>query len=223
MHEYRRKFALCCAAALITMSAGATAGGFAPASHGTPFEGTDDFLFDPTIPLEGALAAISCVGTASTGNPLQPCPEGSSVRVRALPGQSRIETDDTRFGGVLTVSANADLDPEYAGPVWGIWHLAVDAGEGGWRGVWFGKRVFAPDPSSSGPGTWITDTRLIGYGTGSLRGLRVIANETVVTFTPIPVPYEALAYFGIPGVCPGGTCPPEGALEGRILQLHAHH
>jgi hypothetical protein len=216
--------ALCCVAALLSVGMPAAAAQHAPDARGTPFEGTDDFLFDPNVPIDAALSAIACADGAPTGNPLQPCPEGSAIRVRGLPGQSIVETDDARFQGTMTIVANADFDPQYAGVVWGLWRLRLGSGEGGWRGVWYGRRVFAADPSPGVPDAWITDIRLIGNGvSGATLGLRVAAHETVITYTPIPLPYEALAYFGVTGVCPYGTCPPEGEIDGRIIQLRPDH
>lgn len=225
MHQRQISPVLCCAAVLLAPGMPAGAGQPAADARGMPFAGTDDFLFDPNVPFDQALTAIACVDGAPTGNPLQPCPEGSAVRVRGLPGLSILETDDTRFGGMMRITANADFDARYAGVVWGLWRLSLNSVDGAWRGVWYGRRVFAPDPASPDSPAWVTDIRLIGNGVaGAALGLRVAAHETVVTYTPIPLPYEALVYFGLPpGVCLSGTCPPEGEIEGSIVRPQADH
>jgi hypothetical protein len=192
--------------------------GTAPRRNWTRFEGTDDLAFDPGIPLaallETLLQTVSCVATPPTGDPFVPCPEGSRVRVRGLTGQSLIQTTDPRFSGVATFVANGNLDPEYSGPVQGRWRLDdLASGNGAWEGIWHGRRTLVPGPAGN---VWIGELQLVGSGSGSVAGLRVQARETIFTYTPLPFPYEALLYFGFPGVCPSGVCPPEAFIEGSI-------
>ncbi len=209
-------------AALALSASGLFAGG----SHGArrrAFQATDDWLFDPTAPLSDLLAKVQCVDGSPTGNPLAPCTEGSRVRVRDLPSGSRVLSSDSRFTGAMIVVSNGDLDEGYAGPVWGSWDLDLATGDGRWEGVWYGKRRFHPDPSGTTPGTWVATLHLVGYGTGVLEGHVATATATEYSFTALPVPYEALAFLGLPGVCPpGGACPPEGVFRGHIV-ASLHH
>jgi hypothetical protein len=214
--------ALMTLAALGLAADGLLAGGAHHASR-TRFQATDDWLFDPSAPLDELLAKVECVDGAPTGNPLAPCPEGSRVRVRDLPSGSLVLSRDSRFSGAMTVVSNGDLDPSYAGPVWGSWDLGLATGDGRWQGVWYGKRRFHPDQSGTTPGTWVSTLHLVGYGTGSLDGHVATATATEYSFTALPVPYEALAFLGFPGVCPpGAACPPEGVLRGLIF-APPHH
>jgi len=176
----------------------------------TDIQGSDDFLFDPSVPLDPLLAAIDCVNGDPTGNPLQPCSPGSRIRIRELPALSMMSSSDPRFGGLAVVVANANFDPQYAGQVWGRWSLVVGTGEGLWEGTWQGTRTRQPGGGPAGGDAWTTQIHFVGLGSGSVEGLHVSASETVVTFTPLPIPYEAL------GFCTPGSCPAEGAIVGRL-------
>jgi hypothetical protein len=192
----------------------------------TSLSAEDDFLFDPALLadptlLEQLLSTITCPGHESTGNPLLPCPPGSRVRIRRLTTQSALDASDPRFSGLQTTTINGNLDSHYAGRVWGRWTLQLDSGEGVWHGTWHGRRTRIPDGAGPGADSWIADAFLSGYGTGSLAGWRVRARESAVTYTPFPVPYEALAFLGLPGPCAGGECPPEGLIEGTLVRLHS--
>jgi len=205
--------ALSCVAVLTASGPVVSAADVAPPQAGiwTDVQGTDDFLFDPAIPLDPLLAAIDCVQGQPTGNPALPCSPGSRVRIRELLAQSLFQTNDPRLSGVATIIASANFGPDYAGQVWGRWSLVVGGGAGFWEGSWQGTRTLTPGGNPMGGDAWTTAIRFIGFGSGSAAGLRVAASETVVTYTPLPIPYEAL------GFCVPGSCPPEGTIVGRIF------
>jgi len=189
----------------------------------TPFTATDDFWFSPALLtnpdlLQKLLSAVECPGHEPTGDPLTPCPPGSAVEVRGFPYVSVIEGSDPRFSGREIGVANANLDADYAGRVWGLWTLRLASGGGSWRGIWYGSRSFIPEGGGRGVDTWLSELHLSGFGAGPLAGLRVRATESVVTYTPLPFPYEALEPLQVPGPCSNGECPPEGMVEGRILE-----
>jgi hypothetical protein len=176
------------------------------------FHATDDFLFNPSVPPDALFAAIQCVHGESTGNPVQPCSPGSRMHIRGVVAQSTITSTDPRFAGTETVTVNANLDVEYAGPAWGRWSLAVEGDAGWWEGGWHGTRTRIAGGSPLGGDAWVTHIELDGFGFGALEGLRVDASEQIVTFTPLPLPYEAL------GFCIPAACPAEGAITGRIVE-----
>jgi hypothetical protein len=199
--------------ALLVVSGAAADRGHAASSRAdwVDFQATDDFVFDPSLPLDPLLAAIDCINGESMNNPVQPCSPGSRIRIRGVLSQSAIASSEPRFTGIETVTVNANLDPQYSGQAWGGWSLAVGEGLGLWEGTWRGSRTHTPGGGPTGGDAWTTRIELIGFGSGSVAGLHVTASETIVTFAPLPLPYEAL------GFCVPGACPPEGAITGRIL------
>jgi hypothetical protein len=123
---------------------------------------------------------------------------------------SAIISGDPRFAGTETVTANANFNAQYAGQVWGRWNLVVDGGAGDWDGTWHGTRTYHPGEGPAGGDAWVAEIELVGAGSGSVEHLHVSASERILTYTAIPVPYEAL------GVCAPGTCPAEGAIQGHL-------
>ena len=121
------------------------------------------------------------------------------------------------FNGVALFTLNGNLDATYSGPVWGTWmvvpaatcdpSLLVDP-EVYWKGKWRGKRTRMCD----GPMCrWVGALELVGRGYGEgLAGQHFKGTETILTFTPLPLPYELL------GICTPPACPPEGIITGTI-------
>jgi len=191
--------------------------------HRTPFTAKDDFRLDPSLLgnsrlVELLLRTIECPGHEPTGDILQPCPPGSPTRVRGLPFLSVVEADTAAFTGYIVGTASGDLEPDYGGRVWGLWTLRLSSRDGAWTGLWYGTRTYHAPARGDEGGAWLTEIHLTGFGTGSLSGRRVRATESVVTYTPLPFPYEVLEYLQLPGPCVNGVCPPEGIVEGRILE-----
>lgn len=175
-------------------------------SHFTEFSATDEWLAG------GELGQITCLEGEFSGNPFQPCPPGTDIRIRESSSLSQVYSDDPRLTGLLTLTFNADFGPDFAGPVWGTWTLETDTCDGVWEGRWSGHRAFVPDqPGLFGPGIWIGNFRITaqGYG-GCIDRLSLAAEEVVTTITTFPVAYEML----LP--CDTMMCLPEGAFSGWI-------
>lgn len=183
--------------------------------------GFDDWLASPPS------GTIHCQKGTFTGNPLAPCTEvDSRLKIRAASAQSEMFSSDERLAGLMSYVFSANFDASFSGPAWGTWSLEVESCVGAWEGNWNGTRTFVPgynplDASLPPPGlggVWISDLRITGHGNGCVEGLQLKASETVTTLTPLPIAYEM-----IPGLCDLG-CPPEGALQGRVLEpgWHGH-
>jgi hypothetical protein len=194
-------------------------GGQGSGSLFTGVTGLDDWLPGPPS------GVIRCQEGDFTGDPLQPCTvAGSGLQIRDAEAQSFMTSTDDRLAGLLTYIFNANFDGSYTGPAWGVWTLEVFACDGAWEGTWTGRRTFVPGPNPLDAflpppgigGVWISELKSIGHGTGCLEGLKVKSDELATTFTPIPIAYEM-----IPGLCDFG-CPPEGIIEGRILEPGLH-
>jgi len=149
---------------------------------GFPAPQIGEFLSMPTV---------ACPGHKPTGDPMQPCPEGSRTHLRSGLIVSRVESDDARVTGWMTVEFNANLDAEFEGPSWGTFSLAVDSG-GTWEGTWQGLRV-AEDVGWTAP----LNVRGRGYG-GVVDGMTLMAVDQLFIPTPLPVAYI-------------------GTIEGRII------
>ena len=131
---------------------------------------------------------------------------------------------EPRMTGVGIFSVNANLAADSSGPVWGKWKIVpmencdkdglfpadlVMAATRYWRGSWQGKRLFYGDMIVP---FWVGDLKLIGKGKGgNLEGLRFKGTELITTYTPFPLPYEAL---GIPELFDA----PEGIISGTIKE-----
>ena len=158
--------------------------------------------FDPFGVLGPPVGAIlspgtlTCPGHDPTGNPMQPCPEGSNIHIRGNKRIARLDSSDPRVNGWNTVESNLNWDAEFTGPVWGTFSLQLDAG-GAWDGSFRGSR-------RREGGQWITLINGVGHGTGgAVEGMQIRLVDRVVTFAPQP-----LANIG--------------SVEGRILDPHSN-
>lgn len=111
-------------------------------------------------------------------------PVGSRTHIRSGLLISRINSNDARLAGWMTVEGNANLDANFEGPVWGTFSIAVDSG-GTWEGTWQDSR----EAEDSG---WTATLNVHGRGYGgAVDGMKLMAVEQI--FTPMPLP---LAYIG---------------------------
>jgi hypothetical protein len=162
-------------------------------------------------------------GDLSWANPVTPvCSSSGQIHLRDAVAYSCVAaktadgSQEPRFSGVLVSTFNGNLRADYSGSVWGSWQLVpgdtCDPGnltdpESVWTGTWRGRRTL---DCGDGPCRWIGALKMVAKGHGGdIEGLHFKGKETVVTFTPMPLAYEAL-----PGFCPG--CPPEGQVTGTI-------
>ena len=97
------------------------------------------------------LGTFTCPGNQPTGNPAQPCPVGSRVRIRGIVYHSQHSSSDPRLNGWSTFDFNANWDADGNGPTWGKWKIDVDAG-GVWEGVYNGGKPFGERVEFHGTG-----------------------------------------------------------------------
>ena len=158
-------------------------------------------LFNP-LPLTGfpapqigqflSMPTIMCPGYEPTGDPMQPCPVGSRTHFRNGVVVSRINSDDARVAGWMTVVFNANLDANFEGPAWGTFSIDVDDTEGTWEGTWQGLRVAEDE-------IWTAALKVQGKGFGGIvDGLKLMAEDQLLVPTPLPLAYT-------------------GTIEGRII------
>ena len=149
----------------------------------------------PGVPVAGEFVypgTAKCPGYEPTGNPEQPCPAGSRTHLRDTVIISQVISMDARMTGMMTIELNANWDADFAGPLWGTFSLAVDSG-GTWIGTWQGLRERVAEDQ------WEGTLHVIGKGYGGIvDGMKVMAEDQIVSFTAAPI-----AYIGI--------------IEGRIV------
>ena len=149
----------------------------------------------PGVPVAGEFVypgTAKCPGYEPTGNPEQPCPAGSRTHLRDTVIISQVISMDARMTGLMTIELNANWDADFAGPLWGTFSLAVDSG-GTWVGTWQGLRERVAEDQ------WEGTLHVIGKGYGGIvDGMKVMAEDQIVSFTAAPI-----AYIGI--------------IEGRIV------
>jgi hypothetical protein len=124
---------------------------------------------------------------------------------------------DARLSGVGMWVVNGNLDDDYTGPVWGTFMIVPSAGCDAqglddpavyWKGTWRGKRAAECADRMC---TWIGSLKLVGKGHGgAIDGLHLKADETIMTFTPMPAPWELIPGLGMTG--------PEGIATGHIKE-----
>jgi hypothetical protein len=127
---------------------------------------------------------VICPGNEPTGNPLQPCPEGSRTQVRGVSWMSRYISDDPQFSGWFTIVANSNEDSNYEGHDWGTFRLDFDSPAGSYMiGSWEGMRVKEGD-------YWVTPLHATGriHG-GDFDGTNAIITDLIVSYTAIPIAY----------------------------------
>jgi hypothetical protein len=155
------------------------------------FSGTE--LFNPIpIPIPGlpqigeflaSDATVKCPGYEPTGNPLQPCPDGSRTHLRNFQWKSRfISSAPGLSDGWFTIVANSNLDADFTGPQWGTFALALDTG-GVIEGTFEGLRAKEGNQ-------WVAPLHVSGRITGGpLDGAKMAGSDRIVSFTPIPIAY----------------------------------
>lgn len=149
----------------------------------TATETLDPFgLFGPPVGVLLLPGNVACPGSTPTGDPLQPCPPGSRLRVRGSEWVSRVESSDPGGSGFMTVSSSANWDTDYTGPGGGTFSLALDVG-GTWNGTWEGIRFREGDH-------WVLSLHAVGHGTGGdIDGAKMLVVEQIIGFTPLPIAY----------------------------------
>jgi hypothetical protein len=160
-------------------------------------------VFDPLNVLgNGAVGAITAPGTVTcpgeqpTGDPAQPCPPGSRVRLRGFSGKSRIVSQSPLLSGWMSWEVNANFDGSAAGPAWGTWRLELDAG-GVWEGSYSDARSKVEDMN-----VWVGRARFVGRGTsGSVNGMHLRFSEVALSYMPMPVSWV-------------------GPLDGEVVEAH---
>lgn len=217
-HEVRGKSLRVLVALLLAALSPGIAG--AAAVERTTITARDNWPLDTYLDL-GQLRCSG--GDLSWPNPITPvCSSSGQIHLRQAVAYSCIEAEtgdgahEPRISGVFVATFNGNLRADYSGSVWGTWQLVpgetcdpenLTSPESVWKGTWRGQRTRVCAGESC---QWIGALKLVGKGHGGdIQGLHFKGKETVVTFTPIPLPYEAL-----PGFCP--ACPPEGQLTGTI-------
>jgi hypothetical protein len=130
---------------------------------------------------------VICPGQTLTDNPMQPCPEGSRIAGRDIRALTRVDSEDPAMAGWMTVELNANLAPDYAGPVWGKLSIQLDAG-GAWEGTWNGIRERVP-----GQPIWTVDLSMVLHGTGGkIDGLQATCTEMITALAPMPILYKGV-------------------------------
>lgn len=168
----------------------ATTTTFAQMGKGLSVSGTE--YFDPFGLLGGppigeiilsSDSSVSCPGFEPTGDPAQPCPEGSRTHLRNFTIMSRYEAASLSAlpSGWMTIVVNANLDTDFTGPGWGTYSLALDTG-GTLDGTWEGIRSKRGD-------MWIWPLHATGFGTGSITGAQALISDRIEGYTPMPVAY----------------------------------
>lgn len=198
-----------------------------PADRGAQFTNViiyDDFVGAPPLS-EGT---IKCPGGELVWlNPVTPfCAATGRIHIRKGTIASCVESpDDSRLTGIAAITVNANLDADYAGPVWGTWMIVPYIGcdpmvpvdpelfsdsRVYWKGIWHGWRSkYCLDNEC----WWIGDLDLVGKGYGGeIDGIHFKGNEMLTTFTPFPVAWEFLPpALGLPGG-------PEGIITATIKE-----
>jgi len=140
----------------------------------------------PGVPVAGEFVfpgTAKCPGYEPTGNPEQPCPAGSRTHLRDTVIISQVISMDARMTGMMTIELNANWDADFAGPLWGTFSLAVDSG-GTWVGTWQGLRERVAEDQ------WEGTLNVIGKGYGGIvDGMKVMAEDQIVSFTAAPIAY----------------------------------
>ena len=131
---------------------------------------------------------LTCPGAEPTGNPMQPCPPGSRIKLRGTAVQSRVTAQSSPQSPLLTgwayLEGDGDLDANGAGHVSGKYRIELDAG-GTWEGTWVVDRERV-----EGLNLWVGHLRAVGRGTsGNIAGMQLRFTEVLTSFTLIPVAY----------------------------------
>lgn len=141
------------------------------------------------VPLIGQFLSpgkVVCPGYTPTGDPMQPCPQGSMVLFRGTQFLTRVDSKSTSLAGWMTVDANTNFAPDYTGPAWGRFSIQLDAG-GTLEGTWNGFR------RKSGESVWVTELGIIGHGLGGdVAGKQAKCVEVITELTPTGIFYKGV-------------------------------
>ena len=157
------------------------------------YDVTADEVFDPMNTMGNGPVGIlipggtvKCPGHEPVGDPtLPPCPAGSRTHIRNTMVITRVNSDDERVAGDMTVTLNANWNANFAGPIWGTFSIELDSG-GTWVGTWEGLRVFE-DPY------WSATLHVNGQGFGGLvEGMHMMAEDYIEGQFPMPIAYVGL-------------------------------
>jgi hypothetical protein len=151
-----------------------------------------DEIFDPfgimtgeTIGKFVAEGTVNCPGHEPVLNPaLPPCPEGSRTHIRNGVIETRVESDDPRVAGTMTVQMNANWNAYFEGPLFGTFTIHLFAG-GTWAGTYEGQRVF---DRTTGSWKGTLHVRGMGFG-GSVDGMKMKAEDQLESIFPMPIAY----------------------------------
>jgi hypothetical protein len=129
---------------------------------------------------------VMCPGHTLTTDPMQPCPKGSRILIRGFEGLTRIDSESPSLTGWMTLEINANLTPNYTGPVWGKFSDQLDAG-GKLEGTWHGTR------RKAGESVWIAELHVVGHGAGEeMEGIEARCVEVVTEITPAPILFKGV-------------------------------
>lgn len=173
---------------LLAAGSNAVANGPHGNGHGGPAVKTDvsaETFFDPFAGIGEIVypGIVSCPSEVPTGNPMQPCPDGSRIHIRDFTIIERVDSPDPRFSGWDTVVINSNWQPDGTGSSWGTFSLALDGDNGTWDGTWEGRRRFEN-------GMWISRLRFSGLGTGgTIDGMKAMAVGRLESVTLLPFSY----------------------------------
>ncbi len=123
---------------------------------------------------------VTCPGAQPTGNPMQPCPDGSRMNFRDVGWVSRLLSSSALLTGWFYSVGNNALDANATGQVWGTFRIDLDAG-GAWEGSWTADRSKVGD-------VWVLRARGVGRGTGgAVDGMHLRFTEVapMPTFMPL--------------------------------------
>lgn len=135
-----------------------------------------------------APGTVTCPGAQPTGNPMQPCPPGSRIKLRGFTSRARFVSDSPLLAGWLQAEVNANFDDAGAGRAWGTFRLELDAG-GVCEGSYTNDRI-----KVEGLNVWIGRALWVGRGTsGTVDGLHLRFTEVASTFMLMPVAWVAAA------------------------------
>ena len=128
---------------------------------------------------------VICPGHEPVLNPeLPPCPVGSRTHIRNAVIETRVNSDDERVAGWMTVQLNSNWNASFEGPLHGTFVILLDAG-GAWAGTYQGQRTF-----DDTLGIWKGTLHVRGRGFGGLvDGMKMMADDRIESPFPMPIAY----------------------------------
>lgn len=173
----------------------------------TPIEGVDNWGYTGA---PSSAPRITCPGGELSDNPF-PCSDSMTDRVhlRDGAGWSCMTSNDPRMTGVGVYTSNGNIDGDANGPFWGEFKIVPMEGcvkdfdytvayedlvkdtAIFWYGTWNGRRQFDSDKKA-----WVSEIKFHSKGVGEgLDGLHFKGTMWITTYTPFPMPYEALYLY----------------------------